>query len=77
MPVSLFEIDAPQVFRTGVPNVRKERPRLGSLNTTPHQRLLDLAQPDVANVVPDGRVATKGPERPTQLEADGDESFRR
>ncbi len=72
-----LDIDALRVVATGVQEVRKERPALGTLAITHYQRLLDHLQPDVVHVLIDGRiVATGGPELAHKLETDGYESFR-
>ncbi len=72
-----LDIDALRVVATGVQEVRKERPTLGTLAITHYQRLLDHLQPDVVHVLIDGRiVATGGPELAHKLETDGYESFR-
>lgn len=72
-----LDIDALRVVATGVQEVRKERPKLGTLAITHYQRLLDHLQPDVVHVLIDGRiVASGGPELAQQLESEGYESFR-
>ncbi|MEZ5227308.1 MAG: Fe-S cluster assembly ATPase SufC [Acidimicrobiales bacterium] len=72
-----LDIDALRVVATGVQEVRKERPKLGTLAITHYQRLLDHLQPDVVHVLIDGTVvATGGPELAMQLETEGYESFR-
>jgi Fe-S cluster assembly ATP-binding protein len=72
-----LDIDALRVVATGVQEVRKERPALGTLAITHYQRLLDHLRPDVVHVLIDGRiVATGGLELATRLESDGYESFR-
>ncbi len=72
-----LDIDALRVVATGVQEVRKERPSLGTLAITHYQRLLDHLQPDVVHVLIDGKVvATGGPELAMKLETEGYESFR-
>ncbi len=72
-----LDTDALRVVATGVQEVRKARPKLGTLAITRYQRLLDHLAPDVVHVLIDGKVvATGGPELASKLEAEGYESFR-
>ena len=72
-----LDIDALRTVATGVQEVRKERPKLGTLAITHYQRLLDYLQPDVVHILVDGRVVESGGiELAERLERDGYESFR-
>ncbi len=71
-----LDIDALRVVASGVQEIRKDRPALGSLAITHYQRLLDHLQPDHVHIMIDGRIATSGGmELAARLEADGYESF--
>lgn len=69
--------DALRIMAHGVQEVRRERPNLGTLAITHHQRLLDHLQPDFVHVLIDGKVVeTGGTELAERLETNGYESFR-
>jgi len=68
--------DTLRTIAKGVQEIRKDRPALGALAITHHQRLLDHLEPDRVHILIDGRVVQSGgPEVATVLEEDGYESF--
>ena len=71
-----LDIDALRVVAKGVREIRKDRPRLGTLAITHDQRLLDHLEPDFVHILIDGRVVQSGgPELARQLEEHGYDSF--
>ncbi len=71
-----LDIDALRIVATGVQEIRKDRPKMGTLLITHYQRLLDHLAPDHVHVIIDGRIVTSGgPELALQLENDGYDSF--
>ncbi len=72
-----LDIDALRVVATGVQEIRKDRPQLGTLAITHYQRLLDQLAPDHVHILVDGRIVRSGGmELVEQLERDGYEAFR-
>ena len=72
-----LDIDTLKTVAQGVRAIKQERPSLGTLAITPHQRLLDHLQPDFVHMLIEGRiVASGGVELAAQLETDGYESFK-
>ncbi len=71
-----LDIDALRTVATGVQEIRKDRPSLGTLAITHYQRLLDHLQPDHVHVLVDGRVVESGgPELAKKLEDEGYEGL--
>ncbi len=72
-----LDLDTLRVVATGVQEVRRERPKLGTLAVTHYQGLLDQIKPDFVHVLMNGAiVASGGPELAIQLKTNGYESFR-
>ncbi len=71
-----LDIDALRAVAKGVREIRKDRPALGALVITNHQRLLDDLEPDQVHILIDGKVVRSGGmELAAVLENDGYESF--
>jgi Fe-S cluster assembly ATP-binding protein len=71
-----LDIDALRVVATGVQEIRKDRPKMGTLAITHYQRLLDHLAPDHVHVIVDGRIVESGgPELAHRLENEGYDSF--
>ena len=72
-----LDIDDLRIVANGIREVRTERPNMGAVLITHHQRLLDEVTPDKLHLLVDGRiVASGGMELAEQLERDGDGAFR-
>jgi len=72
-----LDIDALRVVANGVNAVRADRPELGVLVITHHQRLLDHLTPDFVHIIVDGRIVESGgPELAKRLETEGLDAWR-
>lgn len=72
-----LDVDTASVVARGVREMRADRPSMGVVLITSHQRLLDEIEPDHVHVLVDGRiVATGGTELAAQFELHGDDAFR-
>ena len=69
---SVLDVDALHTVARGIQEVRSDRPHLGVLAITHHQRLLNELAPDMVHIFLDGRVvASGGVESATELESEG------
>jgi Fe-S cluster assembly ATP-binding protein len=72
-----LDIDALRIVASGVNEVRKDRPEMGTVLITHYQRILDLLTPDCVHILFDGRIVESGgPELAERLEREGYEAFR-
>ncbi len=72
-----LDIDALRVVGEGVQAIRDERPNLGALAITHHERLLTFLKPDAVHVLIGGAIVRSGGiEIAQQLDDQGYESFR-
>ena len=72
-----LDIDALGVVARGVTEVRGSRPDLGVVLVTHYQRILDQLEPDVVDLMIDGRiVADGGPDLALRIEKEGYEGWR-
>lgn len=73
---SELDVAALRVVATGIQEIRKERPALGALVITRHQRLLEFLEPTHVHVLIDGRIVRSGGlELAAMVEDDRYESF--
>jgi Fe-S cluster assembly ATP-binding protein len=73
---SELDSDALRVVARGIQEIRKERPALGALVITRHQRLLELLEPTHVHILIDGRIVRSGgPELAATVEDDRYEMF--
>ena len=71
-----LDIDALRVVAKGVQEVRRARPRMGTLVITHYQRLLDELDPDRVHLLVDGRIVESGgPELALRIENEGFETW--
>jgi len=52
--------DALLTVATGIREIRSDRPGMGIVLLTQHQRLLDEVQPDHVHILEDGRIVASG-----------------
>ena len=72
-----LDIDALRIVARGVREIRADRPQMGVVLITHHQRLLDELQPDHVHIMIDGEVVESGGmELAARLESDGYDSWR-
>jgi Fe-S cluster assembly ATP-binding protein len=72
-----LDIEGLRIVAQGIGEVRTDRPDMGIVLITRHQRLLDQVTPDHVHILVDGRiVASGGMELAAHLERNGDEAFR-
>ncbi len=72
-----LDIDALKTVGAGVQAIRRQRPALGALAITHHERLLTFLEPDAVHVLIDGRIVHSGGIEVAQaLDAEGYEAFR-
>ncbi len=72
-----LDIDALRTVGEGVQAIRAERPTLGALAITHHERLLSFIKPDAVHVLMEGAIIHSGGiEVAQKLDAEGYEAFR-
>src|SRR5262245_3521580 len=72
-----LDIDALRIVAKGITEVRADRPEMGDVLLTHHQRLLNELRPDHVHVLMAGRIVESGGmEIAERLEREGYESFR-
>ncbi len=72
-----LDIEGLRIVARGIREVRTDRPDMGVVLITRHQRLLDQVTPDHVHILVDGRiVASGGMELAAQIERNGYEVFR-
>ncbi len=74
---SELDLDALRLVARGVREIRADRPQMGVVLITHHQRLLDELQPDHVHIMIDGEIVESGGmELAARLESDGYDSWR-